>query len=91
MRESETEVVELPEETCRQFNLFTFLIYKGNVEEIGDDETVEDVLDAWILAEKFSMPRWQDRVVDAMLEYWEAKYVHLEVIARAAEAKAATG
>ena len=77
MKESKTDVIELPEENIGDFNLFIDWIYAERVEVINGDAAFGDALDAWLTAQKYSMAEWQNELVDAMHTYFRNYHLQL--------------
>ncbi|EXJ94638.1 hypothetical protein A1O1_03034 [Capronia coronata CBS 617.96] len=79
MKEALTSMVELPEDHVQAFDLFITWIYHGKVRSIEkekDDDTKHGskqllpLVQAWVLADKFDMEVWQNKVIDALAKWW---------------------
>lgn len=71
MREAETHVIFVPDESPDVIASFADWVYKGEVYEIESGEQVDLALDCWKLGDKWQMPDWQDNLVNAIADYWE--------------------
>ncbi|KAK5216556.1 Transmembrane emp24 domain-containing protein 10 [Exophiala xenobiotica] len=70
MIEASSGEVRLPEDSPEAFGYFIDWVYYGKVQDIGDDtEKVTLAMEAWVLADKFCMPEWQDQLMDQILQY----------------------
>ncbi|KAJ9603687.1 hypothetical protein H2200_011873 [Cladophialophora chaetospira] len=80
MKETETNTIELPEENCRFFNAFSSWMYDGTVKKIRDNDDLDQAIREWVLAEKYLVPKWQNVLVDAMIDFWQECYLDLRYV-----------
>ena len=79
MREATTGVIELPEDDSATFAAFVNYIYKVEILTCRSGyDAVSLAIKSWVLAEKFFMPRWQNRLIDGMARYWRKRMIHHE-------------
>lgn len=77
MREAQTHVVSLPEESPEVIKKFADWLYRAEVDTVDDDDEVGVALDCWKLGDKWQMPIWQDYLLNAMAAYWEQHVVDI--------------
>ncbi|EXJ73391.1 uncharacterized protein A1O5_03151 [Cladophialophora psammophila CBS 110553] len=51
-------------------HLITY-IYTDQVDFSDEDDKAISIMKAWVLAEKFCMPDWQNRPIDHLMEHWQ--------------------
>lgn len=64
MKETQTNEVKLPEDDVKTFDCFVDWIYAEALPNISVGEPVISTMEAWILAEKLCMPKWQNALID---------------------------
>ena len=70
MSEAHSRRVPLPEDSTRSIVCFIAWVYCSKVPDIGDDtNNLILAMEAWVLADKWCMPEWQDMLMDQMMEY----------------------
>lgn len=70
MKEELSNEVEFPDDTCRAFDLFFLWIYSRGVPNTDSHDKVAAAMDAWLLADKFSMSEWQNALIDGIMSFW---------------------
>lgn len=71
MKEENDNEVAFPDDTCLAFDLFFLWIYSHEVAQVDSHDKVLTAMDAWVLADKFCMPDWQNTLIDGIMSFWK--------------------
>lgn len=72
MKEEHSNEIEFPDDTCLAFDLFFLWIYSREIPNADSHDRVAAALDAWVLADKFAMPGWQNTLIDGIMSFWRS-------------------
>jgi hypothetical protein len=75
MVEGRTNTVELPNDNCLAFDLFLQWIDCQTVPEKAADHGAFALMNAWVLADKFCMPVWQNKLIDKLGRCYESPHI----------------
>ncbi|KAK7899723.1 Transmembrane emp24 domain-containing protein 10 [Exophiala xenobiotica] len=82
MIEASSGEVRLPEDSPEAFGYFIDWVYCGKVQDIGDEtDNFISAMEAWVLADKFCMPKWQDELMDQMMQYARIYVIEPAIVA----------
>jgi hypothetical protein len=79
MAESATNKVNLPEEEAEIFDHFVEWVYYKTV-PTATHSTAHDLIRAYVMADKFGMPIWQNRLMDNLMMYWRKGFVKVSEV-----------
>lgn len=80
MKESETNKVLLPEDDPTVFGHFIRWIYESRFRGIGEDAGVKEHLQAWIMADKFCMPVWQNNIMNLLADLCSGRTLEPDIV-----------
>ena len=85
MKESLTNEVHLPDKNPKIFDGFVKWISTQYVEKLEEEWTPDDAIDLWLLADEWLMPKWQNSLVDELIQFWKEQCVDLRHFVRACQ------
>ena len=76
MIEQEKNEIVLPEDSCRAFDFLADWIYYGSVQAIMPKPDIRPKINAWVMADKYCMPEFQNALLDNLAAYWKEWCLH---------------
>ncbi|KEF53724.1 uncharacterized protein A1O9_10125 [Exophiala aquamarina CBS 119918] len=81
MKEALSNVVEMPEILTAQLTWLAMYLYKNALPEQDINKAPYDVYEAWALADRLCMPRFQDMLMDRLMDYSRRKVIPMPYFA----------
>jgi hypothetical protein len=76
MIEQQNDEIVLPEDPCTGFNIIAHWIYYGEFKTIPHNFELLPLLEAWVMADKYSLSDLQNDIIEQLKAYWQARHVH---------------
>ncbi|KIW10937.1 hypothetical protein PV08_10236 [Exophiala spinifera] len=71
MKEARTNKITLPEDDAVVFGHFIDWVYYSKTRRVVNTvQSIRELLKAWLLADKFCMPRWQNSIIESLADFW---------------------
>ncbi|KIW10938.1 hypothetical protein PV08_10237 [Exophiala spinifera] len=80
MQEAQTDCVILPEDNPKAFGHFIDWIYRRGAPKIVDEQDIKDLLRTWVMADKFCMPRLQNKIMNALALWCRGHLVAPDIV-----------
>lgn len=69
MKETLSNVVEMPDDSCGAFNLLAMYLYNEQIPDLKRGIEVRENNEAWTLVDKLGMPGFQDLLMNKLMQY----------------------
>jgi len=74
MKETFSNVIEMPEDACDAFNELAMYLYNRHL-PVDHSMPILRASEAWILADKLCMPEFQDFLINRMMQFTRQTYI----------------